>query len=153
MANHKDISEFILNTEKMLNDIGIQIVQKTLKTMDCLVKQDNLRKEKSTVQRKADKKNIATIFGEVNYKRTYYKNKKTGEYKYLSDQRLGIDIHDRLDSSLKAKLVDEAIESSHRKSGQITVDSIYLTNQTVMNTIRELGDIANNSVNITQKRK
>ncbi|WP_169733583.1 ISLre2 family transposase [Clostridiisalibacter paucivorans] len=153
LANHKDISEFILNTEKILDDIGVQIVQKALETVDSLVKQDNLRKEKWTVQRKADRKTIATIFGEVNYKRTYYKNKKTGEYKYLSDQRLGIDIHDRLDSSLKAKLVDEAIESSYRKSGQIAVDSIDLTNQTVMNTIRELGDIPNDSVKITEKKK
>ncbi|WP_245592101.1 UPF0236 family transposase-like protein [Clostridiisalibacter paucivorans] len=67
------------------------------------------------------------MFGEVNYKRTYYKNKKTSEYKYLSDERLGIDIHDRLDSSLKAKLVDEAIQSSYKKSGQIAVNSIEKT--------------------------
>ncbi|WP_026895581.1 hypothetical protein [Clostridiisalibacter paucivorans] len=61
LANHKNISEFILNTEKILDDIGVQIVQKALETVDYLVKLDNLRKEKWTVQRKADKKTIATI--------------------------------------------------------------------------------------------
>ncbi|WP_181793843.1 UPF0236 family transposase-like protein [Garciella nitratireducens] len=29
---------------------------------------------------------LSTIFGVVNYKRTYYKNKKTKEYAYLSDE-------------------------------------------------------------------
>ena len=32
---------------------------------------------------------------------------KTGEYSYLSDEAVGILPHDKLDASLKAKLVEE----------------------------------------------
>jgi len=153
LTENKDISEFILDTKKMLDEIGVKIVTEALETVDYLVKEERWRKKDWTVERKKDKKTITTIFGEVKYKRTYYKNKKTGEYKYLSDERVGIEVHDRLDSSLKAKLIDEAIESSYRKSGQVAVDTIDLTNQTVMNTIRELGKISNDCVKITEKKK
>ncbi|KAB3532141.1 hypothetical protein F8154_12205 [Alkaliphilus pronyensis] len=45
--------------------------------------------------------------------------------------------HDSLDSSLKAKLIDEAIKISYRGSSKIAVDTIDLSNQTVINTIQE----------------
>ncbi|MGI6705044.1 MAG: UPF0236 family transposase-like protein [Clostridia bacterium] len=36
------------------------------------------------------------MFGEVRYERTYYENKRTGEYSYLSDEAVGIKAHDKL---------------------------------------------------------
>ena len=74
-------------------------------------------------------------------------------YKYLSDEILGIEAHDKMDTSLKSRLIEEAIDSPYRKSGVKASDSIDLTGQTVMNTIRELGPVENNSVPIKEKNK
>lgn len=106
-----------------------------------------------TVKSKDDKKTLATIFGEVKYKRTYYENKKTGEYSYLSDEAVGISAHDKLDASLKARLIEEAVFMSYSRSGEKAAEAVSLTSQTVMNNIRELGGIDNNAVKIKQKKK
>ncbi len=58
-----------------------------------------------------------------------------------------------MDTSLKAKLVEEAIDSPYRKSGVKANESIALTGQTVMNTIRELGPVSNNVIPIKEKSK
>ena len=34
--------------------------------------------------------------GEVKYKRTYFESKKTGEFAYLSDEVVGIEVYDRI---------------------------------------------------------
>ena len=60
------------------------------------------------------KKSLATIFGEVTYKRTYYVHKITGEYKYLSDEAVGIEANDRMDILLESMLIEEAIETPYR---------------------------------------
>lgn len=140
LENNEDISRFIIDTKKTLDEIGTEIVKEALETVNSIIKQEKWRKETWAVVRN-DEKTLATVFGQVKYKRTYYKNKLTKEYKYLSDERLGIKTHDKLDASLKAKLVDEAIDCSYRKSASLAVDSIDLSNQTVMNTIRELKEI------------
>lgn len=74
------------------------------------------RKEKYYIQRRNDKKTLTTVFGEVNYKRTYYKHKKNKDYVYLSDQMIGIEPHNRMDLSYKVMLVEESMDSSYQKT-------------------------------------
>ena len=107
----KGISDFLLELSKTLDEIGVDIAKGAIEEIDKMVKEDANRKEEWIVKSKNDKKSLATIFGEVKYQRTYYENKRTGEYKYLSDEMLGIKVHDKMDVSLKAKLVEEAVES------------------------------------------
>jgi hypothetical protein len=93
-------------------------VAEALETIDQVYKNSKDRKRFWTVKEKAAEKTLTTIFGEVRYERTYYQNKKTGEYSYLSDEVVGISVHDKLDASLKAKLIEEAIYMPYSKSGE-----------------------------------
>jgi hypothetical protein len=104
-------------------------------------------------KRKAAKKTLITIFGEVRYKRTYYQNKKTGEYSYLSDEAVGIEAHDKMDASLKAKLIEEAIYMPYSRSAKQASEAVELTSQTVMNSIRELGSVRNDAAEIKQDKR
>ena len=149
----RDISEFILATKKTLDDVGATLVAKALETIDQVYKNSKDRKRYWTVKEKAAKKTLTTIFGEVRYKRTYYKNKKTGEYSYLSDEAVGISAHDKLDASLKAKLIEEAVYMPYSKSGEKATETVTLTSQTVMNSIRELGRVDNDSVKTKLDKK
>ncbi|HUM44907.1 MAG TPA: ISLre2 family transposase [Fervidobacterium sp.] len=146
----RDIS---VATKEMLDEIGIKLVAEALTKMDKAVRNSADRKRNWVIKNKADQKNLATIFGEVSYKRTYYQNKKTGEYCYLSDEIVGIKAHDKLDTSLKAKLIEEAVSTPYRRSGEKAAETIKLTSQTVMNTIRELGHVDNSAVAIKEKKK
>jgi len=149
----KDISEFILNTKKTLDEIGTMLVAEALETVDEAYRYSKARKVNWSIKSTADPKTLTTIFGDVKYKRTYYKSKKTGEYCYLSDEAVGIAAHDRLDASLKAKLIEEAVVMPYSKSGEKAAEAVSLTSQTVMNCIRELGSIDNDAVEIKQEKK
>lgn len=153
IAEGRDISEFIIATKEMLDGVGTKLVAEALETVDQAVKDSMDRKRNWVVKSKADQKNLATIFGEVSYKRTYYQNKKTGEYSYLSDEIVGISAHDKLDTSLKARLIEEAINTPYRRSGEKAAEAVRLTSQTVMNSIRELGSVENGAVGIKEKNR
>ena len=154
MINQEEgISGFILNVAETLNEVGVAVTKEAIEKFDDIIKNESNRKEKWIVKSKNDKKSIATMFGQVDYERTYYENKKTGKYAYLSDEILGIKAHDKMDVSLKSKLVEEAIESPYRKSADKISKNVDITGQTVMNTIRELGSVKNNVIKIKEKKK
>ena len=66
---------------------------------------------------------------------------------------LGIESHDRMDLSFKAKLLENALDLSYSKSGKKASANIEVTDQTVMNPIRELGKIENSAVKINEEKK
>jgi hypothetical protein len=137
----------------MMDQVGVKLVKEALESMDQAVKESNDRKRSWVVKSKEDPKSLSTIFGDVAYERTYYKNKKTGEFCYLSDEMVGIQSHNRMDASLKAKLVEEACDMAYSKSGQKATEAITLTSQTVMNSIRELGGVRNDAVKVAHEKK
>ena len=145
-----NISEFILRTKKMLDEVGVDITSKALETVDELVKNNKERRRDWNVKSKASKKSLATIFGEVKYERTYYVNKKTGEYKYLSDEAVGIEVNDKMDILLESMLIDEAIDTPYRKSGEKVSKNVELTGQTVMNAIRKLEAVPNKAAPVKE---
>lgn len=153
IMERKDISEFILATKKTLDEVGAKLVADALVTMDEAYRNSKDRKRKWTIKSKDDKKTLTTIFGEVKYKRTYYENKRTGEYSYLSDEAVGVAAHDKLDASLKAKLIEEAVFMPYSRSGKKASEAVSLTSQTVMNSIRELGRVENDAAEIKQKKR
>ena len=63
----------------------------------------------------------------------------------MSDEAVGIKAHDKLDASLKPKLIEEAVFMPYSRSGEKATEAVSLTSQTVMNSIRELGGVYNNS--------
>ncbi len=153
ISERRDLSQFILATKKTLDEVGVALVADALETADEMYKNSNDRKRNWTVKEKAANKTLATIFGEVRYKRTYYKNKKTSEYSYLSDEAVGIKSHDKMDASLKARLIEEAVFMPYSRSGEKASEAVTVTSQTVMNSIRELGSVGNDEVEVKQNKK
>ncbi|MHC6178301.1 UPF0236 family transposase-like protein [Clostridium sp. JNZ X4-2] len=76
---------FILELKKKLDILGVEICKIALESADEAVKLEPNRKTEWIVDRK-DAKTLLIVFGEVKYKRTYYRSKSTGEHKYLSDE-------------------------------------------------------------------
>ena len=142
----KDISEFILATKKTLDETGVILVAEALETVNEAYRNSKERKRVWEVKERAAKKTLTTIFGEVRYERTYYRNKRTGKHCHLSDKAVGISAHDRLDASLKAKLIEQAIFMPYGESGKRATEAVDLTSQTVMNSIRDLGCVGNDAV-------
>lgn len=153
MLNSRDISRFIINTKKSLDEIGTMIVKEALEMLDEIIRESSSRKKEYYIQRRNDEKTLITIFGEVNYLRTYYKSKKDGSYRYLSDELVGIYPYERMDLSYESELIEEAIETSYEKSGKRASNNVQVTRQTVMNTIRRLGNVENDEAEIPLKKR
>ena len=153
LMEKKDISEFVIETKKMLDQVGTILAKEALEMMDSLVKGDSRRKQNWYVHEKAAPNTLATIFGEVHYHRTYYKHKTETEYRYLSDELMGIDSYDKMDVSLKARLIEEAIDTPYARSGRKAAETLQISSQSVMNAIRELGPVRNNEVKISRSKE
>ena len=85
-----------------------------------------------------DNRTIVSIFGEIRYKRRYYKNKETNRKVYLTDEFLGIRQKERLLDNVKERLLNEAIESSYEKAGEKAAYGVKISKQEVKNQIEEL---------------
>lgn len=153
LIEKKDISEFVIEIKKTLDQVGTILAKEALEMMDSLVKGDTRRKQNWYVHEKSAPNTLATIFGEVRYHRTYYKHKTETEYRYLSDELIGIDAYDKMDVSLKARLIEEAIDTPYARSGRKAAEMLEISSQSVMNAIRELGPVKNNEAKISRAKE
>lgn len=153
LTGKDNISKYIENTQCTLNEVGVKLIKVLFDVCEESIRQTEKRKKEWYIEKRNQEKTYSTIFGDVKYKRTYYKNKKTGEYKYLSDDFLGIEVHERMDMLLQSQLVESAIDISYSKSGKNAISTQEFSNQTVMNTIRKLDEIENSAVEKTALKK
>ena len=77
----------------MTNKIAKQIVKDIIYNLKEEIKISEDRKINWYVQRNNDIKAVSILLGSINCKRTYYKNKNSGEYTCLLDEHLGINLH------------------------------------------------------------
>jgi len=147
------ISEFTKNLETELHRAGTLMVGEALETLDRVVKESKERKKHWHVERKKDLNTIATTMGPVSYERTYYINKKTGEYAYLSDELVGIEKHQRKDTNVGALLVSKATNSSYQQAAEESSHCGISSKTTVMNEIRKLGAIPNEAATIKKSKQ
>ena len=95
------------------------------------------RKEKfETLER--DTRNIVSIFGEIQFKRRYYKEKETNKKIYLLDKILGIKPKQRLLKNVQERLLTEAINTSYEHAGEVAAYGIKISRQEVKNEIESL---------------
>ena len=129
-ANYiKEITEVVeSNTEGlkgMLESIKPIMAETVLVTMSAVFTEldeqiflEAKRRNEWTVIRKEDTKSIETIFGTLEYKRRYYRNRKTGQTAHLLDGWLGISTWQKVGDDVRESLVNEAVELSYQKSGE-----------------------------------
>jgi len=134
-----NITALVAEVKEATDRLGINIVKNVLENLDETIKKDEKGKKEWIVERK-DKKSIVTMLGMIEYKRTYYKSKKTGEYRYLLDEIVGISKHEKVDKEVKIKLVENAINMSYEESSKITCPE-KVSRQTVLNAIRQVGEV------------
>jgi len=68
---------------------------------------------------------ILILFGDVTYRRTYYKHRDTKEYLHLLDDQIGFGKKKRIDPLLEALVLERTTELSYQKAGR----DIFLKNQ------------------------
>ena len=135
----QDLVAFQMMLRDGMNTICATIQQRLLERIDdCFVRDVPSRRD-WVIERKKDKKTVLSPFGPVTYNRTYFKNKRTGQYAHLADKTVGYLPHQRLDLLLEADIVGKAGEPSYRKAGlgqERDSAGTGVSGQTVLNLVR-----------------
>ena len=133
-------------TEDMLiicSDYAARLTEAALNAADISLVADK-------AQRKADGLKIherdvprgqLTAVGWIEYLRTYFKDRNSGEMIYLLDHIVGIDKYERVGAHVSAKLVQEAGTMSFEKSSKVVTGGA-VSRQTVKNKVMQTEELA-----------
>ena len=97
--------------------------------------QKGRRKAGLVIERLGDERRILTEFGEFDYKRDYYLDKRDGRYRYLVDEALDVEKKQRISSAVGLALAGAAAEMSYEKSSRYVAGG-EVSRQTVMGKVR-----------------
>lgn len=108
--------EFVTQLKEELDQLGTDLLQVALESLDQQLRESKRRKQMWNVVKRDEPKEILTPFGQLSYRRTYYRHKKTGVYCHLVDAKAGITPHSRISSNMKAELVAACGEASYEQA-------------------------------------
>ena len=114
------------------------------------IRQDKQRRKDAgmTVQRRNDERQILSVFGGINYRRTYYK--VANGYEYPVDSIAGVEPYERISQGTGLALVSNACRYSYARSAEIVTGGEF-SKQTVMRKIRQI-EVSKPAVRETRKK-
>lgn len=131
------IAEFVYGVQENVLQLGLSIIKEQFEALNEALLRSEKRKQLWEVV-KHDEKTVTTSIGDLAFIKTLFRNKKTGEARYLVDDLLGFEKHERMTEDAAAKMLEEAAESSYRKAGEKMSILSGMSKQTVMNKLHEL---------------
>ena len=137
MKNPQQLAEYITGITSELHKLGLQMIRESLENMDEMLRESPVRK-KNWVIESHTKKQLTTSLGDVNFEKTLFTNKSTGRSEYLLDRIMGLERNERLTEDAKARLLQEAVQTSYRRGGEEVSLTSEVSKQTVKNKIHSL---------------
>ena len=136
-----DITEGLTDALSKANQLSgefiCRVMEHKLTEIDqALLETPSLRKG-WVVEHRDVPRELLTEKGLMHFSRRYYRNQKTGERRYLVDELVGIEPHERVETGLAAKICEAAVDNSYQKSAKVCCDS-QISRQTVMNKTRQV---------------
>ena len=131
------LSDFTEDLKDNLMQLGYDLTKFSLEYAEDIIFKLKERKKQFESLEKDDRK-IATIYGEIDFKRRYYLDKENNKRVYLLDEYFKIAPNERLLENVETKIIEEAIETNYEKAGKNVVYKTEISKQTVMNKISEL---------------
>ena len=137
MKNPQQLAEYITGITSELHQLGLQIIRESLESMDEMLQKSPVRKKNWVVESHMQKQ-LTTSLGEVRFEKTLFTNKNTGRSEYLLDRIMGLKRNERLTEDAKARLLQEAVQTSYRRGGEEVSLTSEVSRQTVKNKIHSL---------------
>lgn len=131
-------AEMVQGVTKEVTQLGLSVIEEELESYDQLLRERQDLRKGWYIERR-DETRLLTSLGDIQYHKTYFHNRETGEYCYLLDQLMGLEKHARLSEDAEARILEEAVESSYRKGGvSASIGEQEVSKETVMKKIHAL---------------
>lgn len=132
------IAELVYGVTHVVTELGLSLITEEWEFYDdVLRKRRELRPGWHIVRR--DETTLTTSLGDVHYHKTYFLNPKTGEYRYLLDELMGLEKNTRLTEDAVARIYEEAAETSYRRGGKnASITEADVSKMTVLNKLHPL---------------
>lgn len=138
LTTKKNASDLAIGVKEGTDQMGRNIMTMLMETMDEVIKNEPGRSDRFEVVHANNPNTLLCCLGSFSYNRTYYRDKKTGEYIYLSDLQFGIEPRTKTMEDSKALALEEAIESSYRKGGLRASVTDTLSKTSIKNLVHNL---------------
>ena len=135
--NPTDVASFVTGLTEELHQVGLLMVKEVLETMNLMLKESGKRVQNWVVEKDVEKQ-LLTSLGMVQYTKTLFTNRETGEMEYLLDRIMGFEKNTRMTEDAEAKLLTEAVQTSYRRGGENASILDSVSKQTVKNKIHRL---------------
>jgi hypothetical protein len=135
--NPQGMAEFVEEIKQEALGIAVAFIGDVLTGYDTILRESASRIENWEIVRR-DQKTMITSIGCVRFSKTLFKNKHNGERKYLLDDFLGAEAHERLSEDAEAALLKEAVQTSYRRGGMSVSILDSVSKETVKNKIHAL---------------
>lgn len=133
-----EISMFSKDLRKVFDEAGRKALVGILEMIDTTLF-ESVQRKREYETKDLRKRIIITDYGNIEYYRRYYRNKKTKEYVYLTDEKMGIEKNERIMKDVESKIIEFAHDISYLKTGKRVVGSEEISATTVMNKVRKEG--------------
>lgn len=144
-----DLSLVVQELFNMVKEFVLALVAIKLEAIDDAFLESKEVHVKYKVEHKKRERTIHSQLGDIVYKRTYFKNRKTSQCSYLVDIYAHISKHQRLTNDLTIALAKAALSMPYRKATEMVTGNT-ISHQTVTNAIRRTEPV---SVIIDKKKK
>lgn len=138
LSTKRDASDLAIGVKKGTDEMGRNIMTMLMETMDEVIRNEPGRSDRYEIVHANNPNTLLCCLGSFSYNRTYYKDKKTSEYVYLSDLQFGIKPRAKTMEDSKALALEEAVESSYRKGGLRASVNENLSKASIKNLIHGL---------------
>lgn len=122
--NNKN-QNLMLNLDKDIRIAILKIIKEVIEIFDNLYASSKERKKQFNISNPRCHRSIMTIFGELEFDRIYYYDKKDkNKHFYFIDTLFGFSKYDRYDKLVKAIAISNAMKLTKKKGAEITNDHI-----------------------------
>ena len=133
----QDMAGFVTAVKEEALQFALDFIGEVFTSCNDVLRESPVRRASWEVVR-TDEKNLITSIGSVRYEKTLFKNKKSGERKYLVDEAMGIDPHERISEDAVAQMLEESVQTCYRKGGEAVSILDKVSKETVKDKLHAL---------------
>jgi hypothetical protein len=131
------LTQGLEEVKRSADELICQVLEHKLSEMDQAIYESSHLRRSWIAERKEVPRELLTRHGLLQFSRRYYRSSRTGEYRYLLDDLVGVAPRERVEAGLVADLCETAADQSYAKSSQFCCGG-EVSRQTVMQKTRQV---------------